>query len=236
MNQSYDERVSREAFTATFATWFAAWSDPKSAHLTQPLLQRSFEAFFTRSVFEADQLYIAKRASSAPGNTEGRGGRDGGGFSAGGGLLLLGGAVGLGQGRSGRGSRGGGGNSRTLVTYYEQLAPLGPLEDPANVLYTKLLAAPSLRARYLSYVREIADTWLTWQRLGPIAKAAQAIVAEDVKRETHTPTDYIRLVQDLDQDTTATNSRTRDSTVAPNLKTFIEERRIYLQKNTLEND
>ncbi len=240
MNQNHDERVSREEFTTTFATWFTAWSDPKSAQLTQPLLQRSFEAFFTRSVFEADQLYIAKRAGAVPGNSDGRGGRDGGGFSAGGGLSLLGGAIGMGPGGGGRGgargSRGGGGNSRTLVTYYNQLAPLGPLEDPANILYTKLLAAPSLRARYLSYVREIADTWLTWQRLGPIAKSAQAVVADDVKRETHTPTGYIRFVQDLDQDTAATNSRNRDSTVAPNLKTFIEERRIYIQKNTLSND
>jgi hypothetical protein len=236
MDQNHDERVSREEFVATFDAWFTAWSDPKTAQLTQPLLEKSFESLFTRSVFEADQLYIAKRASVAPGASDDReGGKSG--FSAGGGLSLLGGAIGGGRGGSGRGSRGdSGGNTRVLVTYYHQLMPLGPLDDPANVLYSKLLAAPSLRARYLSYVREIADHWLNWQRLGPIAKAAQATIAADVKRETHSPTGYIRFVQDLDQDTAASEGRTRDSTVAPNLKTFIEERRVFIQKNTLSND
>jgi hypothetical protein len=99
-----------------------------------------------------------------------------------------------------------------------------------------LLAAPSLRARYLGYVREIADTWLNWQTLGPVAKSAQALIADDVKRESHSAHGYIRFVQDFDQDTGNGNGRTRDSTVAPNLKTFIEERRVYLQKNTPEND
>ena len=244
MNPNHAERVSRDAFTATFATWFAAWSDPKNPQLTQPVLEHRFETLFTRSVFEADQLYVAKRAGTSPENSDtrggGRGGRgggeEGGGFSAGGGLSLLGGVVGLGpRGGRGGGSRGGSGG-RILVTYYNPLAPLGPLEDPANVLYLKLLAAPSLRARYLSYVRDIADTWLNWQRLGPVAKSSQALIADDVKRETHSPTGYIRFVQDLDQDTAATNGRTRDSTVAPNLKTFIEERRIYIQKNMLPND
>lgn len=174
--------------------------------------------------FEADQLYIAKRARVTPDASDDReGGRSG--FSAGG-LSLLGAAIG-----GGRGS-----NTRVLVTYYNQLMPLGPLDDPANVLYAKLLAAPSLRARYLSYVREIADNWLNWQRLGPIAKAAQATIIGDVKRETHSPTGYIRFVQDLDQDTAASEGRTRDSTVAPNLKAFIEERLIFIQKNTLSND
>jgi hypothetical protein len=231
MNQNHDERVSREEFVATFDSWFTAWTDPKSPQLTQPILEKRFESLFSRSVFEADQLYIAKRALVTPDASEDREGRRGG-FSAGGGLSLLGGVIG-----GGRGSRGGsGGNTRVLVTYYNQLMPLGPLDDPANVLYAKLLAAPSLRARYLSYVREIADTWLNWERLGPIAKSAQALIADDVKRETHSPTGYIRFVQDLDQDTAASEGRTRDSTVAPNLKTFIEERRVFIQKNTLSND
>ncbi len=232
MNQNHDERVSREEFVATFASWFTAWTGPKSPQLTQPILEKRFESLFSRSLFAADQLYIAKRSGVSPGASADReGGRSG--FSAGGGLSLLGAAIGGGRGGGGRGS---GGNTRVPVTYYNQLMPLGPLDDPANVLYAKLLAAPSLRARYLSYVREIADNWLNWQRLGPLAKAAQATITEDVKRETHNPTGYIRFVQDLDQDTAATNGRTRDSTVAPNLKTFIEERRVFIQKNTLSND
>lgn len=246
MNRDGDERVTREEFTGTFAEWFDAWTDPKAPQLTQPILQSRFESLFSRTVFQADQLYIPKRGGTVadkPGVPGERGGRGGGspgqdgGFSAGGSLSVLGGAIGLGPGgRSSSGGRNRSSGGRTVVTYYSQLAPLGPLDDPANVLYVKLLAAPSLRARYLGYVREIADTWLNWQTLGPVAKSAQTLIADDVKRESHSAHGYIRFVQDFDQDTGNGNGRTRDSTVAPNLKTFIEERRVYLQKNTPEND
>ncbi len=246
-----EDRVDRDEFVASFAAWFSTWSDPKIPQLTQPVLQRAFERLFSRSVFQADQLYVKQGAGAVrddaggPETRGGRGGRGssdgGGGFGVGGGLSALGGLVGLGPdglriGR-GRGGRGGGGADagRVLETYYEPLDPLGPLQDPENILFIKLLAAPSLRARYLSYVRAIADQWLTWQRLGPIAKAAQAIVTEDVKRETHTPNSYIRFVQNLDQDTSPGNGLKRDSTEAPNLKAFIEERRVYLQQHTAPN-
>jgi len=44
---------------------------------------------------------------------------------------------------------------------------------------------PSLRARYLRYVRDIADRWLDWKKLGPIAMKYQALIAADVKSDTH---------------------------------------------------
>ncbi len=242
MNRNRDERVSREEFTATFAEWFTTWADPKLPHLTQPVLQRGFETLFSRSVFQADQIYVRKRAgpvaenSGARGERGGRGDRGSGGESGpnvGGSLSVLGGPVGLGSRGGNRNNSSGG---RTVVTYYTQLAPLGPLLDADNVLHAKLLAAPSLRARYLGYVREIADTWLDWKILGPFAKTAHAAIAEDINRETYGVHGYIRFVQDFDQDIGARDGRGRDSSVAPNLKTFVEERRAYLRKNTPEND
>ena len=41
---------------------------------------------------------------------------------------------------------------------------------PAKPLRSKLLAVPALRARYLSYVSEIAERWLDWQTLEPVAR------------------------------------------------------------------
>ena len=65
------------------------------------------------------------------------------------------------------------------------LDPLIGLDDDTKPLRSKLLAVPSLRARYLRYVRDIADRWLDWKKLGPIATKYQALIAADVKSDTH---------------------------------------------------
>ena len=39
------------------------------------------------------------------------------------------------------------------------------LDDTSKPLRSKLLAVPALRARYLGYVREIADKWLDWRTI-----------------------------------------------------------------------
>ena len=46
------------------------------------------------------------------------------------------------------------------------LDPLVGLDDASKPLRSKLLAVPALRARYLRYVREIAERWLDWQYAG----------------------------------------------------------------------
>jgi hypothetical protein len=47
-----------------------------------------------------------------------------------------------------------------------------------------LLAVPELRARYLSYVRDIAENWLDWEKSGPLILRYQALIEEDVKTDT----------------------------------------------------
>ena len=64
------------------------------------------------------------------------------------------------------------------------LDPLVGLNDATKPLRSKLLAVPALRARYLAYVRDIADTWLDWKTLGPIAHKYHALIAADVKADT----------------------------------------------------
>jgi len=75
------------------------------------------------------------------------------------------------------GGRGFGGGGATLD-------PLVALDDPAKPLRSRLLAVPALRARYLGYVRDIAERWLDWNRLGPMARQHQAVIAEAVKADT----------------------------------------------------
>jgi hypothetical protein len=64
------------------------------------------------------------------------------------------------------------------------LDPLVGVDDPSRPLRSRLLAVPALRARYLGYVRDIAERWLDWRRLGPIAARHQALIADDVKIDT----------------------------------------------------
>jgi hypothetical protein len=43
---------------------------------------------------------------------------------------------------------------------------------------------PAWRARYLAYVRDIAQRWLDWKKLEPMVNEYRALIAEDVKADT----------------------------------------------------
>jgi hypothetical protein len=81
-----------------------------------------------------------------------------------------------GGGPGGRGGPGGGG-----VT----LDPLTGADNVARPLLSKLLAVPALRARYVGYVRDIAEHWLDWTTLEPLVTQYQALIAADVRADTH---------------------------------------------------
>ena len=81
-----------------------------------------------------------------------------------------------GMGGGGGGGFGGGGGRGP------SLDPLVAIGDPAKPLYSKLLAVPALRQKYMGYVREIADKWLDWNTsLLPIAQKSHDLIAADVK-------------------------------------------------------
>ena len=91
-----------------------------------------------------------------------------------------------------------------------ELDPLVGMDDTSKPLRSKLLAVPSLRAKYLSYVQDIATKWLDWNTLGPIAMQAQRLIAADVAKDT----------RKLDAFEPADAA----------LKTFVDKRRAYLLK------
>jgi hypothetical protein len=74
-----------------------------------------------------------------------------------------------------RGGPGGGG---------PELDPLIGLNDATKPLRSRLLAVPALRERYLGYVRQIATRWLDWKTLEPRVRQYQALIAEDVRKDT----------------------------------------------------
>ncbi len=223
MDDDHEGKLTQEKMTRAFDRWFTAWSDPKTGRLVQSQLQRGFGTLFTRSKFQADQAFIAKRNDSRPTADEHEGGRGrrGAGSSVGVGPLRF-----LGLGRHG----GRGEGSRGLVTFSEELDPLAGLDDATKPLLARLLAVPALRTRYLEFMKDIADHWLTWDKLGPIARSSHNLIAAEVAKDTHKPASYEHFVQELDQDTT---QGAREGDEAPSLKNFITERSAYLHQDDM---
>lgn len=118
------------------------------------------------------------------------------------------GGRGMGAGRGPGGGRGGPAGPGGA-----DLDPLVGLDDATKPLRSKLLAVPALRERYLNYVRDIATTWLDWQRLGPIAEGYHAVIAADVKADTKKLDTYEAFEAGL-----------------PALRSFAERRRAVLLK------
>jgi hypothetical protein len=153
----------------------------------------------------------------------GRGGPGGfgrGGFGGpppppgGGNVFVQGGPAGPGfQGRpGGPGGRGGGrGGFGGMMEGDATLDLLVGLTDTTKPLRSRLLAVPSLRAKYLEYCRDIATKWLDWNRLEPIVSKAHALIGADVRSDTR------KL---------STNEAFDSS--AQQLKTFVDARRAYV--------
>lgn len=108
-------------------------------------------------------------------------------------------------GPGGMGTRGNGVKTDPLINATSDTAALA----------AKLLAVPALRAKYLGYVRELAETWLDWSRLGPLAERSHALIDADVKRDTRKLDSYDAFAASLTSD-------------ARSLKAFADQRRAYL--------
>jgi hypothetical protein len=125
----------------------------------------------------------------------------------------------------GRGGPGGGGPGRGGT----ELDPLANANDTSRPLLSKILAVPSLRARYLGYVRDIADKWLDWSRLGPIATQYHALIADEVKADTRKLDSFEAFQQALGAEAAqATGSRGPGG--GGSIKQFADQRRAYLLK------
>ena len=142
----------------------------------------------------------------------GRGGQ-GGGFPGGGG-------VGMGQ-QGGRGM---------------ELDPLVGLIDTRKPLRSKLLAVPSLKAKYLQDVRTIAAESLDWSKLGVVVAQYRTLIDKEIQMDTRKLESYDafkRAVADtastVDNNSNAGNPPRQGSV---SVRTFADQRRAFLLKNT----
>jgi hypothetical protein len=102
-----------------------------------------------------------------------------------------------------------------------KLDPLIAAKDPEKPLISKLLAVPALRARYLAYVRDIAEKWLDWKKLGPIATSHQSLIASEIKADT-------RKLASFDSFQTGLSGDGPIQGRGISLKSFADQRRAYL--------
>ena len=107
-----------------------------------------------------------------------------------------------------------------------ELDPLVAAKDPNKVLLAKLLAVPELRKRYLGYVRDVAEKWLDWKKLGPIAEQYRALIAEDVKTDTRKLYSIAGFETGLTQDIPGRGGFGGGNVIG--LKNFADQRRAYL--------
>jgi hypothetical protein len=108
-------------------------------------------------------------------------------------------------------------------------ARLNPLEgsrDGSKALLYRLLMVPELQARYLGYVRDVAENWLDWERFASIAEDYRALIADAVvadERKLYSTTAF-----DLDFDGGANVEAAFRSSRSTTLKDFVQQRQAYL--------
>lgn len=182
--------------------------------------------------YDANETFSSGGGFGFPGGPGGPGGRFGrGGPRFGGGTngvnppnMTGTNTGGMGPGFAGRGRGPGGGGG-------VELDPLAVANDASKPLISKLLAVPELRARYLAYVRDIAENWLDWNRLGPIVTQYQTLIADDVKADTRKLDSYEAFVNGISgENQNEAQPGAPGGGRATSLKAFAEKRRAYLLK------
>jgi hypothetical protein len=114
-----------------------------------------------------------------------------------------------------------------------ELPPTQGIENPDRPLIGKLLTVPALKARYLAIVRDMADKWLDWDRLGPIARQHQALIRETLKADTR----KLSTFEDFEKNLTETargggGPGPGGGRGIIGIKEFADQRRAYLLKVT----
>jgi hypothetical protein len=107
-----------------------------------------------------------------------------------------------------------------------ELDPLAGSEDTNKPLLHRLLAVPGLKARYLAHVRTLAEVWLDWRKLGPLATQYQALIADAVKADTRKLASFEAFQKGVAGDDGQDGFRGRGRGLS--LRSFAEQRRAYL--------
>jgi len=107
-----------------------------------------------------------------------------------------------------------------------RLSPLEGAQDGSKALLYRLLRVPELETKYLGYVRDVAENWLDWERIGPVAEAYRSLIAEAVaadQRKLYSSSEF-----ELGFDGSSSSSYGRGGPPGLTLKAFFEQRRAFL--------
>jgi hypothetical protein len=104
-----------------------------------------------------------------------------------------------------------------------ELDPLVNATNPRMPLRSKVLAVPSLRARYLANVRTIAEKSLDWKTLGPVVAQYRKLIDREVEIDTRKLESY-ESFRAVTADTVDAGRRGREMP----LRAFADQRRKYL--------
>lgn len=106
-----------------------------------------------------------------------------------------------------------------------ELDPLVGLNDSSKPLRSKLLAVPSLRAKYLSHVKTIAEDWLDWNNLQPVVNQYVSLIDSEIKADTKKLASYEAF-----QRAVASEPQVDEAGGRPqmSLRTFADQRRKFL--------
>lgn len=121
--------------------------------------------------------------------------------------------------------------SRAIQVKGVELDPLIAANDASKPLISKLLAVPALRDRYLAYVRDIAEKWLDWNKLGPLAEQYHSLIKAEVIADTRKLDSDDDFAKGLTEEIQGQGGGPgRGGTIS--LKNFADQRRAYLLEKT----
>ena len=129
-----------------------------------------------------------------------------------------------------------GGNVRPGGNAFD-LDPLIGLDDARKPLRSKVLAVPSLRARYLQHVRTIAEKSLDWKGLGPVVAQYRSLIEKEIEADTRklsSFTDFQKATADVvakassDKAETEPQRRFGPPHHSVSLRAFADQRREFL--------
>src|SRR5690606_20052248 len=104
------------------------------------------------------------------------------------------------------------------------LDPLIGLDDAKKPLRSRLLAVPSLRARYLDNVRTLAQESLNWDNLGPAVAERRAMIRDVVETDTR----KLASLEAFDRSTADAPADGAAGGPRPGLRSFADQRRKFL--------
>lgn len=205
-----DGNLTKAELKATLEKWSKEWDKSKQGSLSEEDIRTGLGGVFVMRGMRGGMA-----GPGGPGGPDAQGGPGG-----------PGGQGGQGGGRRGFGGGFGGGGGVRINGV--ELDPLIAAKDESKPLLSKLLAVPSLRTRYLGYVKDIAEKWLDWERLGPVAQKYHQLIAEHIAADTRKLSSTEAFEKSLTENVRGGGGPGPGGGETIGLKVFAEKRRAYL--------